>query len=327
MKVLYIGDVHAEVKTLGDCSRLIDFIEQQAISYSPDMICFLGDLFHNHSVVHLSVLEFWHKSLNRLSKSAKDIVCLVGNHDRSVNSKESAHSMILFDNKQYKIVEDYWTKNNVLFVGYKFNSEEFYYICNNIFDCKTVVCHQTFDGARYENGFYAKDGWDLSKIPQKEVISGHIHLKSTFSKVKYPGAPRSITLSDKNEDKYIHIAEHAPSGAIISFEPILVDVCSKIIEFNYNEENKEVPVFKNTDKVFVNLSGTAKFIEENREKLLTLGIKVKTQLENRTLVQVKESDGITSSFVNFVTGFSSKNGTSNEVLAQMASGRIKWTMS
>jgi len=40
---------------------------------------------------------------------------------------------------------------------------------------KILFCHQTFDGAKFENGFYAPDGFDFSGIKYEKIISGHIH--------------------------------------------------------------------------------------------------------------------------------------------------------
>jgi hypothetical protein len=45
-----------------------------------------------------------------------------------------------------------------------------------------VVCHATFNGARYENGFYAKEALDPDAVPQKRIISGHIHTPASSAR-------------------------------------------------------------------------------------------------------------------------------------------------
>jgi len=64
------------------------------------------------------------------------------------------------------------------------------------------LCHQTFDGAKFSEGFYTTDGIDSSLIKTDLIISGHIHIEQRWANVYYPGTQdttpeRFLTLEQK----------------------------------------------------------------------------------------------------------------------------------
>jgi hypothetical protein len=89
----------------------------------------------------------------------------------------------------------------ILFVPYVHDPAEFVQICQQYPEAKTVVCHQTFAGSYFENGFLTPDGVEPNLLPQEQVISGHVHSPQRIGKVWYPGAPRWRTVSDANTER------------------------------------------------------------------------------------------------------------------------------
>src|SRR4051812_35415302 len=92
MKIIRVGDPHVKINNLEDSRKLMDFVLQKANELQPDRIELLGDLFHNHAVVRIEVLNFWDNVLTQLSNSFQTVV-LVGNHDQTGDYASQQHAL------------------------------------------------------------------------------------------------------------------------------------------------------------------------------------------------------------------------------------------
>ena len=264
--------MHVQVSNLEESQRLIDFICKKAVENSVDMIAFMGDQFHNHSVLRLEVISFWRRvASEQLSKSAKKVVFLVGNHDicgdkqkerlMSGNDVLDGVENVVVCNRPMKI-------DGVDFVPFTSDKEQFVNDCvelNNGDIGKTVMCHQTFDGAQYENGFFAPDGIDQKLIPHSLIISGHVHSASNFGKVLYVGSPRWMSINDSNSKKNLMLATF-DEGKAINLTKIPTDeVCVRILKFEV-KEGGELPEIKEENRNYVELIGSTTWITKTKKK-------------------------------------------------------------
>lgn len=296
-KVLLVGDFHAEPSQLEDCYNLSDGIKDICDSKEVDLVCYLGDQFHTHSVLHLSVLDFWK---NHFKKIKQTQICLVGNHDRSNNANSKTHAMKFFDN--IVAVDDACVMNGILFLGYQFTKEVFIETCNK-YPTATLICHQTVDGSKYENGFPAKDGIDLSLIPQASIISGHIHSAQTIGKCWYPGSPRWVTRSDSNIEKKLWLVTFDTNGNILEKEGFnTAQWCSAIVEYDIDEDHQSYPAIDAKNRVILNVSGTPDFIRKFIEKNQRIAT-IRTFPKKEKKIIVKESDGIASAFKKYIEAY------------------------
>ncbi len=332
---LYVGDCHAEVTSLAEMEKLIDLIQKSADEHEVDQIVFLGDQYHNHSLVHLQVMEFWERAFKRLAGdryngTSRQITALVGNHDRAGYANSKAHSLMLHKNVNIvdtsRAMYDEFT-SDIIYVSYQHKPEDFIKICKEN-KSHTVVCHQTFFGSKYENGFYApaKDSINPDDIPQKLIISGHIHTAQQFGKVWYTGSPRWRIATDANVEKYIYLVQHESDGSIVSKHPISTkSACKPIYELS---DSKEEPVYLTPThlegSVIINVTGTIDYVKDRKEAFERLGARVRGFPTKNYTTDIRESDGIQNSFIKFVNKFESKNGTSPERLLEL-SKRIVWT--
>ncbi len=325
MLTLYCGDPHAELSSLPEMERLIRLIAGSARHHGVDNIVFLGDQYHNHSLVHLQVMEFWEKSFAKLSAIAP-VIALVGNHDKAGYVNSNANSMMLHKNVQ--IVDKSLRDGKIVYVAYQHKAEDFIKICKENDAANTVVCHQTFYGSKYENGFYApqKDSIDPDSIPQKTILSGHIHTAQEFGKVWYTGSPRWRIATDANVEKYIYIVCHDKDGSIISRLPISTKGTCKPMYLFSETEGKEVikTIASKSANVTVDVHGSVEYVKRRIEELSKLGHKARGFPTKHYTTDIRESDGIQNSFFKFVNKFESKNGTSSERLLEL-SKRIIWT--
>src|SRR5581483_9288 len=244
MKILRVGDPHVKVNNIKESEKLLKFIVWLAVEHKVDRIEILGDLFHTHSIIRLEVLRFWEEALIELANVC-EVVVLVGNHDQTGDYSSSASALDVFQwiedsKKNLKIVNIPTINGQFLYVPYIHDSARFVDVVNSLSGlAKVLVCHQTFKGSKYESGMYTPDGIDVSLLSPQfiHVISGHIHSRQEFGRVKYPGTPRWDTTADANQPKGLTIYVHSDStGEIISEEYISTEgVCSPILQFSVGE--------------------------------------------------------------------------------------------
>jgi DNA repair exonuclease SbcCD nuclease subunit len=332
MKVLYVGDIHAEVSSLEEVGRLVDYICKISIENKVDSIVMLGDNFHNHGIVHLQVMEFWQKAFRKLRDSiivknyeVDGLWSLVGNHDRPNGNAISANSMMLYESVMVCDKVSYY-RPGFLFVGYQSSNEEFIRICNENPECHTVVCHQSFNSAQYDNGFYVKDGIDMESIPQKNIISGHIHAPQICGKLWYPGSPRWMTVSDANIERNVWVVEYDDKGDVVNKTPFPTKgVCVPIYHVLDNAESPfEMSDFYKDSKVTVDIHGLPNYINGRKQYFEELGFRVRTFPIKNFTSDIKESDGMRPSLTKFIQNYKAKSGTDGGRLLELAVSRISW---
>lgn len=212
MTILRVGDPHVRPDNLEESERLMQFVLDQATSSGVDRIEFLGDQHHTHGVLRVEVIEFWMRWAKKLGEKF-DVVFLVGNHDQpgDYQREQELNALIYLEGiKGVTVASKPTLRDNILYVPHMSKQEDFVkalegYQSKDI----TLVCHQTFNGCAYENGFYAKDGFDPATVAGfKAVICGHIHKQQKFGNISYIGTPRWDSVSDANEEKGIWIDDN-----------------------------------------------------------------------------------------------------------------------
>ncbi len=327
MRLLTIGDPHGEIAALPELERLIDYACDIGQKESIDTYVLMGDLFHNHAIIHLPVMEFWLKAFKKLSSRGK-ILALVGNHDKPGNINATANSLMIFPPNLVQVIDKDFYLNGVLWVGYQSNSDDFVELCNKHPEAKYVYCHQTFDGSRYENGFYAHDGINADLVPQK-IISGHIHSPQEFGKVWYIGAPRWRIVTDANIERNIWVIEHENStGELLSKKAYPTSgVCTPIYNVIDSPETPfEAPQEWLTTKpsVTVDVHGPIDYVTKRIPHFEILGYRVRPFPIKKYKSEVRESEGISNAFAKFAGSYRPKLGTVSNDLLKLAQERISW---
>jgi DNA repair exonuclease SbcCD nuclease subunit len=322
MKLLLVGDYHAEPSDLEDCRRLADLIIRVA-SENKAKVVFMGDQYHTHAIIHAEVQLFWIQTYIQIHHKAFGSISLVGNHDKpgSAHSKASA---MLAHRSVTSVVNEPKIVDSLLFLPYYDDPEEFIKVCDEHKSIDTVLCHQTFNGAAYDNGFYDKNGVDPNLIPQKLVISGHIHIPQKFSKVWYIGAPRWRTLSDANIDRAIWLVDFNTDGTINKTESFDTGgVCRQIYSLEDRQGGPAIPQHLDPAHEWrVDIHGTADYIEQRSTLLRAMGAKVRTFRVDLEQPKVKESEGISTAFEKWVDDYQPQHGTDKDTLKTLLKERI-----
>lgn len=313
LTVLRVGDPHVKINNLSESEKLMQFVLDTAISLSVDRIELLGDLFHTHAIVRIEVMEFWLKWLRLLSEKFHTVV-LVGNHDQVGDYESKQHALSAFkllNTSKLIIVDEPIQFGKIAYVPYIHHEEDFLKAANSLSDtAKVLVCHGTFQGSVFENGFYAPEGFDLDKVNYPLVISGHIHKRQRFGKCIYPGTGKWDTNSDANEEKGLWLVTHDDNGAILSEKFLDTSkVCTPIysIEWKEGEEQPVIPA----GRVTLELIGTSEWIKKQKEKLKgKCGLKAKITDKARP-----ERRNVAKGLVDFVnSNFDPIAGVSREQL-------------
>ena len=333
MKLLYVGDVHARPEDLDDCQALLDLVYEQAQLYRPDGIIFLGDQHHTHGIIHLDVIGFWRRNLLKLTGAGLpagmgfDVTLLVGNHDMSGDLSSPNHAIMAYQSMDRVFVVDQaraMMSPEMVFLPYMGDNAAFVKKCQEI-HATTVVCHQEFNGAEYENGFFSSTGVEPAAVPQTLLISGHIHTPQILGKVWYLGAPRWLTAADANQDRFIYVVEHDSDGSVLSKVAIPTgDVCQRIFQLE-DTPAKPLAIEEGTrHKYIVDIIGPQAWIEERRP-LWAGKARIRTHRTDQQIIRLKESEGIEKALVKFATEFIPPQGTHRDILLGMVKTRLMET--
>ncbi|MEM4601886.1 MAG: metallophosphoesterase [Desulfurococcaceae archaeon] len=282
MKLLIMGDPHIKPSNMSEAEMLLTYSYDVATKTRPDAVIILGDLFHTHLVLRLEVVCFWRYWAEKFARSFKTIL-LTGNHDQvsdsgrewdmsSLTTLDSTGAVIVYN----KPLE--W--NGVLFVPHTHSESKFLESCNKS-DCEILICHQTFDGSQYENGFYAPDGIKQEKIPNnfKYIISGHIHKQQQIGRVWYPGTPKWDSISDANEEKGIWLFDTITGDkTFFSAESVCTPIKSVEIK-----EGDPIHEFPDNASVLLVLKGSSSWIAS-----------VSKKYKNKVKISAKPTDSISN---------------------------------
>jgi DNA repair exonuclease SbcCD nuclease subunit len=271
MNFLFVGDPHAKVSNLDEMSKLINFVANQSNKEKYDFVVLAGDLFNDHSLVRLEVALFWKSAIEQLRTSFKKVIILVGNHDlagsKQMETQLSSIHLVSKDDSSVMVIDKPTNYMDIAFIPYMSSEEDFIKATEELWEngCHNLlICHQTFNGAKYDNGFFAPGGFDLEKIKQGKIISGHIHTFQEFDKIVYPGTARWDTRSDANQEKGIwdiNITDQAFSKKMISTRDVVTPIIEIVIK-----EGDSFPEIPTNGKIYIELIGKSEWINKTKEK-------------------------------------------------------------
>lgn len=206
-KCLVIGDPHIQVQRLDDAREFFDKIKTIYKNHQHDSIVILGDLFHTFAVIRSEVLDLWHEFFSWCPNETTFV--LVGNHDYAGQSGGS-HALKVFNGKA-NIVQ-HMVGDGIWFAPFYRDHARFEEDCRKIPPGSVLVCHQSFQGAQFENGFYDPEGVSLDCVSHLKVISGHIHKSQKVGPVWYPGTPFQHSFGEAGQAKRVYSVSFSDGG-------------------------------------------------------------------------------------------------------------------
>ncbi len=320
-KWLLIGDPHAVVDELDDMKALIKGIKATIAAEKPDNVLFMGDQFHNHAIIHVEVMAFWREAFKSITGMGADVYALVGNHDMPGDASSRANAMMACEGTGVRVVDSLLRVDGCLLIPYRHSHQDFINDLASAPNEKTVFCHQTFDGSKYENGFFASDGINLAGFEDRQFISGHIHTPQRFANVMYIGAPRWRSLSDVGVERALFLIEVVDGKVMTGGKTFDTSQwCQKLLRV---EDRQEAPLDLQLNprwKYIVDIHGDEAFIKAR--KPVWAGCRVRTFKTQAASKQVSESMGIHKAIQAFMDTYVPKYGTNVDVLRTMVNQRL-----
>jgi DNA repair exonuclease SbcCD nuclease subunit len=293
---LYVGDPHIQIQNLEDAEKLLSHIyDMVSGSTPPDRVVFLGDLLHTHAIVRVEVLEFWRRWLFQIS-SFVPVTILVGNHDMTGDYSSKATALSLFASGRVTVVDEPLAEGAIGFLPYIHSQEEFIDSANGLVSrgVRTIVCHQSFSGSKFENGYFDPHGINPDLLTATLIISGHIHMQQKFGKVWHPGTPMWLTASDANQEKGLWLVDHSPDGDIAGLSFIDTSkIVTPIVSVQW-KQGEPKPSLPENAKATVELIGCAEWVSANKSELK--GISVQSTFTDKAKIRMTK----TTSFEEFV---------------------------
>lgn len=335
MRLLLVGDPHVTVEELGDAQGLLDGVHALYEQLGPDRVIFMGDMHHNHAVTRVEVTDFWLRNLRRFHK--EEVVLILGNHDRPNDASSTAHALQSYTNIATVVdrVHDIYGAGGVCIAAPYFHSRGDLVESMQQFNksVKVLLCHQTFDGSRYENGFFAPDGLDPRLLGIQKVISGHIHTAQVLNwedgYVQYIGSPRWRSISDANVDKSVTLYDTV-ADTFQNFDT--QNWCSPIGKATLTNVSQldTVPFVRNPKaRLYLDVVGAKADVEVQTALIKAQVPKAKirpvyTDQSNKKL-SVTESEGVFNALRRYVASFKPVHGTPSAVLQDMVVRRLNVT--
>lgn len=184
---------------------IFNWMYKQAKEDKVDTICILGDLldkkdFHSAVMVNRVVDE-----LNKLSEVAP-IYLLRGNHD-GIRADLPYLKFINKLNYRIKYIIEPTIIDNTLFMPHSRNPEVDWVEWTNTFKyVNYIFLHQTFSGARSENGMpLAGLSAEWFDDTNAVVISGDVHVPQKIRNVTYVGSPYRVHFGDSFSPRILFV--------------------------------------------------------------------------------------------------------------------------
>ncbi len=335
MKVLLVGDPHVVTEELADCERLLDLVEETCSNEDVEAIVFMGDLHHNHAVIALDVMAFWRRRLEQLRrKTGLKPYLIVGNHDRSGDGSNPNHALLAYEGLAYvvdrkmNIIEPRSVNNTppaAVLLGYTGDPDKFHELVAGTRG-RAILCHETFNGAKFDNGFYAPEGIDPSRYPDFTFISGHIHTPQRVgSNVTYIGAPRWRTVSDAGVKTRALVIVDVGSTSGLSILKLIPTAshCTPIRHVVIDETSFEEYVGPPPPGIryIVDIHGSPAFIKEHSQHWRGARIRTfPTRLNDDSVV--RESQGISQALRGYLSQYQPQHGADPAALQALWSSRL-----
>jgi DNA repair exonuclease SbcCD nuclease subunit len=214
-KILFIGDPHLRINDFEQSVALLRWIESVVVEHRPDVVCNLGDTFHNHAVLRSEIMKEFNDHINNIVSNDVTYWYVLGNHDQYKPKDNKYHALQSFYQHERFVVFDKPRTDilDITIVPYVQNFADFPLDTNKI-----CITHNTFIGADY--GFRREDcGIDADKVSADIIISGHIHKRQTFGKVVYPGTPTAHNATDVDEVKGLLLFDTETFGQLFIQAP------------------------------------------------------------------------------------------------------------
>jgi DNA repair exonuclease SbcCD nuclease subunit len=310
-KILFIGDPHLRINDFQQSIALLRWIESVAEEHKPDIVCNLGDTFHNHAVLRSEIMKEFKDHIDNIVSNDITYWYVLGNHDQYKPKDSKYHALQSFNQHERFVIFDKPRTDilDVTIVPYVQSFADFPLNTNRI-----CITHNTFIGADY--GFRREDcGIDADKVSADIIISGHIHKRQTFGKVIYPGTPVAHNATDVDEVKGLLLFDTETLGQLFIQAPfpawrsaefelgqqLSVDDLHRSLESTLDTTNKWIVKLTGPKSELVNYLKSKKYNNLVSDKnVIVKSNLIDSEKQNRVKIEASSPSKIVSEYVDKV---------------------------
>ena len=198
MKYIVCGDTHLGHKKSSPMYHnvlkdLFSDICEYADTHNITKMIHMGDFFDNRNHITITSIDVAQYIGDMLSEQFEKVYMIIGNHDTTKKDDMFPTSLSLFkDYINIDIIGEPIKKDNILMLPWLFNKDE-------MIDADIVLGHFDINGFPMNVSDTKSEGYPLNIGDFKKynlVLSGHYHLPSEISNIKYVGSPYQLTFNE-----------------------------------------------------------------------------------------------------------------------------------
>ncbi len=301
MKIPLITDCHFGARSNSEFfdKQFEKYYTEQFFPYvdklKPEFIICLGDIFDNRKNINLEILSNCKRYFfDEIIKRDIELHIIVGNHDAHFKDtlKVNTPDLVLREYDNVVVIDKpqvrRFGKSNILMMPWicRDNVEESMKLLS---ESKAEYCFGHFEiaGFRMHKHVESHGGFEPVIFNNfKKVLSGHYHTRSTKGHITYLGISVQQSWADHDDPKGIHIFD-ADTGDL----EFIQNPDDIFVKFEYNDETKEQPDFKNkiVRVVTTNVNDKTKFDKFIKRALETDPEDLKI-IDQETILKVEEID-------------------------------------
>lgn len=209
MKTLVFGDLHLDDKYPGYLKAQVDTILEVAQRENPQVIVFLGDVFHYRKPTPEVLL-----ALRKIVSSIdREIILIRGNHDSSTKADDGVTALSLFEGGNVNVCthHEFWDFYNYEFIPhYENESTIVEKLSNPLGDANTIKFgHFGYHGSLNSAGDMDFN-IDKKLLSDARIILGHIHKFQVEGNVTVLGTPWSTSFGECDYEHYYAVITGSP---------------------------------------------------------------------------------------------------------------------
>ncbi len=200
MKYILVTDTHLGIKKgnntyIQSNIKLFDNICEYAHTNKIKHFVHAGDFFDTRKSISVNVIEISLDIIETLEDTFDSITLIIGNHDTYLKNQIKPTSLSIFkEHDKVRIIDEPYVIDNILFLPWLFDKE----VLSDI-SAKICIGHFDINGIEMNaSGFTPlHQKYSISDFSAFDmVLSGHYHVSSNNSNIKYLGSPMQFTFNE-----------------------------------------------------------------------------------------------------------------------------------
>jgi len=248
MKYIIVTDTHLGIKKGNDiylqCNiNLFYTICKYAKDNNIPGFIHAGDFFDTRKSLSLKVIEIAQLIMSNIENTFDSIYMIIGNHDTYLKNQIYPSSLSIFkEHEKVVIIDKPYLIGNMVLIPWLFDKKVL------DMDADTCIGHFDINGIEMNSSGFIPlhQNLNISDFKNfKKVFSGHYHVSSQNSNIKYLGSPMQFTFNEINQTTGFYVYD----SKTLKLDFIEFNNYPKHVIFNENYDPSESEIKNNNVKL------------------------------------------------------------------------------